>query len=250
MWQNTLAQSGYPSRNYIPSGHSVIVPSQPEQNYPQHNNPNFYAAGIQPIINFSIHFDPLISWFSTNNYDTHNDGVVPGFNFGLSYNRYFRPNYSFSSGINIINAGGRLISKESTYLDFKNSNSVTVPPGVAVTYKITYISIPLGIKLQTSQIGHGRFFTDLGFDPKILVSGRANIPSLDIKGGNAMSELNMFNLSFHVTAGMEYPLSPNNDLEIGMGFDHNLFDTTSSKGYPSSDMVYQKSLSFRIGITF
>ena len=63
-----------------------------------------------------MHFDPLISWFSTNSYDTRNEGVVPGFNFGISHNTYFSPNYSFSTGINIIYAGGRLINSETDQL--------------------------------------------------------------------------------------------------------------------------------------
>ena len=140
-----------------------------------------------PSISFGIHFDPLISWFSTYSYDTRNDGVVPGFNFGISYNRYFSPNYSFSSGINIINAGGRLISREITHFELKNYNHdiLTVQPGEAITYRITYLSVPLGLKLQTNRIGYGRFFTDIGFDPKIVIGGRADIPSLNIKGGNA-----------------------------------------------------------------
>jgi hypothetical protein len=178
--------------------------------------------------------------------------VVPGFNFGISYNRYFSPNYSFSSGINIINAGGRLISREATNFELKNYyyNIITVQPGEAITYKITYLSIPLGVKLRTSQIGFGKFFTDLGFDPKIVIGARADIPSLNINGGNVLPELNTFNLSFHIMAGMQYPLPGNSTFSIGIGFDNNLFDITRDNGGQWSDVVSQKSLSFRMGITF
>ena len=110
--------------------------------------------------------------------------------------------------------------------------------------------MPLGIKLQTNQIGYGRFFTDIGLDPKILVGGRADIPSLDIKGGNASPELNLFNLSFHIMAGMEYPLAGNNSFIIGIGFEKYLFDITRDNGDQPSNVVTQKMLSFRIGMTF
>jgi hypothetical protein len=199
-----------------------------------------------------MHFDPLISWFSTDSYDTRSDGVVPGFNFGISYNRNFSPNYSFSSGINIIKAGGRLVNRETSLFELKNYSStiLTIAPGEAITYRITYLSIPMGLKLQTNQIGYGRFFTDVGLDPKIVVGGRADIPSLNIKGGNAMPELNIFNLSFHLMAGMEYPLTANNYFIVGMGFETNLFDITRDNGDQPSNMVSQKMLSFRIGMTF
>jgi hypothetical protein len=254
MCRNTNAQPGYryPPWMRPPPYRPVIVPYPPAQSYRPAYNPNIQNNVVQPFINFSLHFDPLISWFSTESYNTRNDGVVPGFNFGISHNRSFSPYYSFSSGINIIYTGGRLINRETTQLDLKNYSSsvITVQSGEAITYRITYISIPLGLKLQTDKIGYGRFFTDLGFDPKIVIAGRADIPSLDIYGANAMPELNIFNLSFHIMAGMEYPLTPNNNFIIGLGFENNLFDVTRNNGDQPSNVITQKLLSFRLGMSF
>ena len=251
---NTNAQPGY---RYVPRMRiapyrSVIVPNPPAQNYRQDYDPNIQTDSGQPFISFSIHFDPLLSWFSTDSYDTRTDGVVTGFNFGISYNKYFSPNYSFSTGLNIINAGGRLINRDITHFEFKNYSSaiLTVQPGEAITYRVTYLSVPLGLKLQTNQIGYGRFFTDVGLDPKIVVGGRVDIPSLDIKGGNATSELNTFNLSYHIMAGMEYPIAGNNSFIIGVGFEKDLFDITRDNGDQPSNVVLQKLLSFRLGMTF
>jgi hypothetical protein len=252
MCQNIHAQPGYPPWVHMQPYHPVIRAYPPTQSARQNYAPVVHTVIVHPVIRFGLHFDPLISWFSTDSYDSRNDGAIPGFNFGISYNTYFSPNYSFSSGINIINAGGRLINRESTILELKNYNYgiLVVQPGEAITYRITYLSIPLGIKLQTSKLGYGRFFTDFGFDPKVVISGRADIPSLNISGGNAMPELNTFNLSFHIMAGMEYPLAPNNNIVFGIGFENNLFDTTRDNGDQSWDAVHQKLLSFRIGITF
>lgn len=254
MCQNTTAQQGYryPPWMRPPLYRPVIVPSPPTPNYQQSYNPNIQTGGVHPFISFSIHFDPLISWFSTDSYNTRNDGVVPGFNFGISHNTYFNQNYSFSSGINIIKAGGRVINSETTHFELKNYSSsiFTVQPGEAITYRITYLSIPLGLKLQTNQIGYGRFFTDLGFAPEIVIGSRADIPSANIKGGNASPELNIFNFSFHIMAGMEYPLAGNNNFIVGIGFDNNLFDITRDNGDQPSNVITQKVLSFRIGMTF
>jgi hypothetical protein len=252
MCRNTNAQPGYPLRERRVPSRSVVVRNQPRQNYRQDYNPYIQDNGIQPFINFSIHFDPLISWFSTDSYATRNDGVVPGFNFGISYNKFFGPNYSFSTGLNIINSGGRLINRDVTHFELKNYSStiLTIQPGETITFRVTYLSVPLGLKLQTNQVGYGRFFTDVGLDPKIVVGGRADIPSLDIKGGNATTELTTFNLSFHIMAGMEYPLSGNNSFIIGVGFEKDLFDITRDNGDQPSNVVLQKMLSFRIGMTF
>ena len=252
MCRNANAQPGY--RPWLrmapyPSGNGPYLRMQGAR---QGYIPWLRTGGAQPFISFGIHFDPLISWFSTDSYDVRNNGAIPGFNFGISYNKYFSPNYSFSSGISIINAGGRLISKETTYFELKNDNReiVTIQPGEPITYKISYLSIPLGLKLQTNQIGYGIFFTDFGFDPKIVIRGKADIPSLNIKEGNALPELRTFNLSYHIMAGMEYPLGGNNNIVVGIGFDNNLFDITRDNGDQPLDMVSHKLLLFRTGITF
>ena len=79
----------------------------------------------------------------------------------LTYNKYFTPNYSFSTGISLSRAGGRLVSSDTTVMEFTNFRS-TVLPGNPVVYKIQYLAIPVGLKLQTNQIGYLTFFSDLG----------------------------------------------------------------------------------------
>lgn len=251
------AQPGRPPWSRMPPPYPpyrrVIVPNPPSQGNRQvYNSPYMQNDYNQPQINFSIHFDPLISWFTTDSYDTRSDGVVPGFVFGVSYNKYFSPNYSFSSGLNITKAGGRLINRDETNFELKDyyRTVYTVPAGEAITYRVTYLSVPLGLKLQTNQMGFGKFFTDIGFDPKVVVGGRADIPSLNIRGGNAIPELYLFNLSFHVMAGMEYPLAKNNYFIVGVGFENNMFDVTRDNGGQLSNIVSQKMLSFRLGMTF
>jgi hypothetical protein len=257
------AQTGPPPWVRMPP-RTIIVPAEPMYRDRQMNRDrqtnrdrqvyNQYNQNDreQPYINFSIHFDPLISWFSTDSYDTRSDGVIPGFNFGVSYNKFFGSNYSFSSGINISRAGGRLMNRETSYFELKNyyNTLLTIEPGEAITYRITYLSVPLGLKLQTNPTGFGRFFTDVGFDPKIVVGARADIPSLNIREGNAIPEMNLFNMSFHVIAGFEYPLSGSNSFIIGMGFENNIFDVTKDNGNQPSNVVSQKMVSVRIGITF
>jgi hypothetical protein len=51
-------------------------------------------------------------------------------------------------------------------------------------------------------------------------------------------------------AGMEYPLTPNNNFIIGLGFENSLFDVTRNNGAQPSNMVTQKLLSFRFGMSF
>ena len=202
----------------------------------------------QQTIGFGIHADPAICWFSSDINEVRNDGARPGFNFGLTYNKYFTPNYSFSTGISLLRAGGRLIGKDTTELKLKELT--TVLPGESVIYKIQYLTIPLGLKLQTNQIGYLTFFTDLGLDPKVVIGGKADIPSLDISGENAINELRVFNLSFHFTAGIEYSMGGTTAMVLGLNFDNNFFDITRDNKDQPDDRVSHKILSFRIGVNF
>jgi hypothetical protein len=203
----------------------------------------------QQKISFGIHADPLISWFSSDIKQIRNDGARPGFSFGLTFNNYFSPNYSFSTGISIVNAGGRLVNSDTTILKFTNFSS-TVLPDKPVVYKIQYLTIPLGLKLQTNQIGYLTFFSDLGLDPKVVIGGKADVPSLDITNENIINELKMFNLSYHITAGIEYSLGGSTALLFGLNFDNNFLDVTKNNVNKLVDKVSHKMLSFRFGINF
>ncbi len=208
----------------------------------------------QDKIRFGIHADPVISWFSTNIDAVKNEGSRPGFNFGLNLYKYFGSNYAFSTGISLISAGGKLVSDSTSFFDLtyrsKTPKLVTVNAGDAIVYKIQYVSIPIGLKLQTNQIGYITIFTDLGIDPKVVVSGKADIPALELKGQNAGKEINLFNVSWHVIAGIEYGIGGNTAVVLGMGFENNFADITTDRGNQPRDRVSHKLLSFRLGINF
>jgi hypothetical protein len=196
--------------------------------------PGFVQA--QQRISFGIHADPVISWFGSDIKET-------------KYNKYFTPNYSFSTGISLLNAGGRLVSSDTTIMEFTNFNS-TVLPGKPVIYKIQYLAVPIGLKLQTNQIGYITFFSDLGIDPKVVVGGKADIPSLNVSGEKAISELRVFNMSYHVTAGIEYSLGGTTAMVLGLNFENNFLDITKDNKPQLKDKVSHKLLGFRIGLNF
>jgi hypothetical protein len=206
----------------------------------------------QPKISIGLHADPVVSWFSSDISETKNDGARPGFSFGFKFASYFSANYAFSTGISIINAGGRLVSTQPTVLILgKQADKITtVQSNKPVVYKIQYLSVPLGLKLQTNQIGYITFFSDLGLDPKVVIGGKVDIPSLDITGENASSELQNFNLSYHITGGIEYSIGGNTAFVLGLNFENNFLDITKETGTQPSDKVSHKLLSARIGINF
>jgi hypothetical protein len=210
------------------------------------------VAFAQQSLRFGIHADPVISWFSTDNGEMTNKGARPGFNFGLSINKYFAENYSFSSGIKLISAGGRLITASASTFDLRDysADPVLLEPGDAILYKIQYLAVPVGLKLQTNQIGYITFFTDVGLDPKVVLSGSADLARQGTGWQKAIEELRVFNISYHITAGIAYSLGGNTALVTGLSFDNNFLDITRDINSQPTDRVSHKLLSFRLGVDF
>jgi hypothetical protein len=200
-------------------------------------------------IRFGVFADPVISWFSSDTKVTKNDGARAGFNFGFTFNRYFSKNYSFSSGISIMSAGGRLYNTDTINMAF-NKFTVEVPSGKTVIYKIQYIDVPIGLKFESNQIGYVTFFSDLGIDPKFVVGGKADIPSAEIKSEAAVNELRKINISYHILAGIEYSLGGTTGMIFGIGFEKNFLDVTRDINNQPEDKVSQNILKFRIGVNF
>lgn len=200
-------------------------------------------------LEFGLHFDPVISWFGSDIKEVSNQGARPGYNFGITFNKFFGENYAFSAGVSLINAGGKLKSTQTTIMEYSNFTS-TVLPGKPVIYKINYLSFPVGLKLQTNEIGYITYFTNVGMDPKFVLGGKNTIPSLDITDENANKELKFFNLGYHITAGIEYSLGGSTAVVIGLNYENNFIDITKDNGVQPEDRITHRILSFRLGMNF
>jgi hypothetical protein len=200
-------------------------------------------------LRFGVFANPVISWFSSDTHETESKGARTGFNFGLTFNKYFTDNYAFSTGVNILNAGGQIVNSVPIEMEFKNMQA-SVLAGEAVIYKVQYLSVPFGLKFNTNQIGYVSFFTDLGLDPKVVIGGKAEIPSLEITGENAMEELGLFNLSYHITGGIEYSIGGTTALVFGLGFDNNFLDITKDNPGQPIDKISHKIIKFHLGVNF
>jgi hypothetical protein len=196
-------------------------------------------------ISFGIYADPVISWFSSDNKATSNSGSRAGFNFGFTFDKYFAENYAFTIGLSLQSTGGRLVN------NFVNKNfSKDVAPGDAIIYKLQYLNVPFGLKFKSNQIGYITIFSDIGLDSKLLVGGKVDIPSLQIKGESSMDEMNRFNMSYHIMAGIEYSLGGSTAMVLGLGFEKNFLDLTKDSKNPVSDIIRQNVLKIRIGVNF
>jgi opacity protein-like surface antigen len=198
---------------------------------------------------YGVYATPVISWFKTDIEEVKNQGARAGFIFGISAERQLTDNWHFNTGLAFINSSARLKSVNATYFRFP-SHTAVVAAGEPVIYRIQYISVPVGIKIKTSEIGYLTYFAEFGLDPKVVVRGRADIPSINIKGENAVNEIRRFNIGYHLDGGVDYSIDENISLILGLGYESNIFDITKDNDNQATDRTSQKLLKFIFGINF
>lgn len=198
---------------------------------------------------YGVYVTPVISWFRTDAEDVSNKGARAGFAFSISAERHLTDNWHFSSGLAFTAASARLVSTKSSFFRFPGHTSI-VAAGDPVIYRLQYISVPVGIKIKTDETGYFTYFAEFGLDPKVVISGKADIPSIEIKGENAMSEIRRLNFGYHASVGTEYSIDGNTSLILGLGYESNIFDITKDFESLETDRTSHKLLKFIFGINF
>jgi hypothetical protein len=214
------------------------------------------AVVIMPVkmlvaqdLRFGIYASPVLCWFNTDIDEVKNQGARAGFIFGVSAEKYLTGNWYFNPGIAFINSSGRLKCTEPSTFRFPDHTSV-VGAGDPVVYRIQYLAIPTGIKIKTSDVGYLTYFAEFGLDPKVVVTGKADIPSIDVSWENAMNEIRRFNIGYYLNAGADYSINGSISLILGLGYESNIIDTTIDIDGQPADRTFQKMLKFIFGIKF
>ena len=189
--------------------------------------------------------DPTITWLKSDISDITRDKARMGIDLGMSVDYFFAQNYAFATGISLFNMGGTLKYDKAITLHTKDGDIPLDPFGNGkVKYKIQYVKLPAGLKFKTHEIGRITYSANLGFDPMIRVSTRANYD--DEKNIKATKATKMFNLGWHFGTGAQYSLGGNTSLFAGLTFLNTFFDITKH----SKDKITSNNLSFQIGVIF
>ncbi|MFZ2286424.1 MAG: porin family protein [Bacteroidales bacterium] len=183
------------------------------------------ARGTAQTLEFAVHTDPVISWMGSNESEYIREGARAGFDIGLSVLHYFDANYAVSSGISIISAGGRQSVTEDHTMVFNNFTQI-VPAGNEIKYNLSYINFPAALRLKTDQVGYLTYFTDIGFDIRLLLKSTVDIPAMQISNENARNEVKGLNAGWHIGGGVEYELGINATLVGGLSYAQDFFDVT------------------------
>ncbi len=194
---------------------------------------------------FSFMFSPQISWMTVNKGNINSDGAVGGINTGIELDLFFAEHYAFSTGLTINNLGGRLIYGDSINIT-ANGSHLLISPGKSIRYNLQYISIPLGLKFKTIEIGYSTFWVNAGLTPMINLRARATTDDGTFSKTDLKDETGAFNLNYFIEAGVEYSLGGSTAIVAGLGYYPGLMDVTNR----SADKVNTYSVALVLGILF
>lgn len=196
-------------------------------------------------LRFNFMANPQINWLSANEDDIDTDGVSIGLNTGIEMDWFFAERYAITSGITINNIGGKLIYQDS--IDFNLDNErFNVPAGNSINYKLQYITIPLGIKFKTIEIGYATYWINAGVTPMINIRSKATDTDDILKKTSITEETALFNMNYFIEGGLEYSLGGSTAIVAGIGYNAGFIDVTSR----AADKITTNSLSLVIGILF
>ena len=207
---------------------------------------NTLTAFSQSTIRLGAHIDPIVTWFSPRTSNIERDGARLGYNGGLIVETYFKPNYAFVSGLSLTSLGGNLMYTDSASLSTSSGNNVIIPNNTTVAYNLTYLSIPVALKLKSNEIGYITYYAQMGFTPQFNIGSRATSTDDLLNKDNVSKEINLFNLSYFFGGGIEYNIGGQTSLITGIFFNNGFIDVFSS----SHHKAVVNFFNFRIGMMF
>lgn len=194
---------------------------------------------------FGVFIDPQITWMGTQSRDVDSDGMRFCMRGGLIIDKYFQENYAFHTGISIGSQGGKLKFAEETEIHVYNELD-TLPAGTSIDARLTYITVPIGLKLKTNQIGYFSYFARLGFTNQFNIKGIASSSDGSLDKDVITEEIFIYNLAYHFGIGLEYSIGEDTSLLFGINYNNGFIDVTKNKDVK----VYSRVVAFRLGVIF
>jgi len=173
---------------------------------------------------FGIHLSPTIGSFTA--VDTlDSEGAKTRLSLGIILDKYLGPQqrYAFSTGLSIMNKGGKLQTLGDVQLE---SVEQSLGFGREIDLKIRYWEIPLLLRMRTNTIqekfvGYGHFGWVTGF------RGKARGDVAGIEGANDIKfnkDVKFFNFSLSYGFGVEYKLGEESTAMVGLAFNTGLMN--------------------------
>ncbi len=203
--------------------------------------------GFSQDIKLGIFAAPKISWLSTEAKDASSDGSTMGFEAGLSMDKYFAKNYAFSTGISIGKQGGNISYDNNSSYSLEIYDSTININGKKVRYDIQYLTVPVGLRLRSNEIGYFRIHVLVGLTNQLRLKAKATDNTGDDFNKDPIeSNVDLYNLSYHFGGGIDYALGEDTSAFCSIVYENGFLDVMKK----TSPRVLSRVISLRLGIYF
>jgi opacity protein-like surface antigen len=174
---------------------------------------------VSPKFRMGLSLSPLLAWYNPSGEPNFADG--DGSRFTISYGLHldFRvgtnANYYFSTGLFLLNTGGKITHNEvDTVSTYK--------------HRINYVNIPLTMMLRTNEVGYMTYFARVGFDSGFAVKSNFDLTESTASGSVTRDQVddpdlaNLFRFGLHLEGGVEYNLAGNTNLALSIEWNNGL----------------------------
>lgn len=206
-----------------------------------------FSNSFAQKFHFGLGVTPGLTWIHAGSDDVAGDGSKFGFNYGLITEFAFTENYAFATGLTVDHKGGK----------FKTKDEVTfvVPPDTTLItdfiyfdYNLRYLEVPATIKMKTNQIGYMRYYGQFGVAPAFLIGAKGTTkygPTTVDDNVDIKEAVNNVNISLVIGLGLEYNLSGNTNLLVGIIYKNGFTDIID--GDPKGNV---NTIGLNLGVLF
>ena len=230
---------------------------------------NISAQDEEKDIRFGLSAAPSVNWYKTDETTLERDGVGIGFQWGLDLEFKINDIASFYTGLKLTNDFGSLAFREIDSVGYRvNEQDVFVTDStydfnilLSRTYKASYVTLPIGVKMKTKEIGYLTYFGQFGLNTSIRTGVKAkdeikaNLTTTAEKSKlNIDKDMQLFRFQLSVGGGAEYNLSGSTSLVFGINYNlgfSNVLKKNSKQlnNYATGDAAIQSATANNVMLT-
>ena len=174
------------------------------------------------------HCRPTLSWFTSDTKKFTSNGMIMGFNAGFAFERFFADRYAIQTGASMNNFGGNLKYNETGHQVTTRDDVYDIAENTSVKVKGQYISVPLGLKFKTNEIGYTTFYAHLGIKGNVRLKGYTWIEELNVDR-EVLDNKQIYLGFYHIPLAELNTFGRSSSIQVGAIFQR--FDTRFNAGY-------------------
>jgi opacity protein-like surface antigen len=208
---------------------------------------------------FGLKGNVSANWFKTFHDHMERDGAGLGYGYGIMGDIHWTSNYAFSLGIDLMTFKGGIeytrdtivqITEDTAGNTLKNYFSATSK----YDYAVSYVNLPIGLKMKTNEIGYLTYYglagLDIGVKTKMLANAdytylieQSNIPP-SFEKEDYSTEASLFRLGFFIGGGVEWNLTGNTNIMFGLKYGHGFSNHFDKNHKTLGDKQENKTVTF------